>query len=88
MADIFWVASHTPVEVAQLVVGYLRSLRSAAYLNKAWHAAVRGLADLLYARFLHSKFSVDMLRDDMGRSLFAAGHANIRLNRLLHTVGI
>ena len=88
MVDIFWFASHTPVEVAQLVIGYLRSFRSIAYLNKAWHAAVRGLADLLYARFLHSKFSVDMLHDDMGRGLFAARHADIRLIRLLHTVAI
>ena len=47
MANIFWVASHTPVEVAQLVIGYLRSFRSIAYLNKAWHAAACGLADLL-----------------------------------------
>ena len=54
MADIFWVASHTPVEVAQLVAGYLHSFRSIAYLNKAWRTAVRGLADLLYERFLHS----------------------------------
>ena len=54
MADIFWVVSHTPVEVAQLVAGYLHSFRSIAYLNKAWRAAVRGLADLLCERFLHS----------------------------------
>ena len=53
--------SHAPVEVAQLVIGYLRSFRSIAYLNKAWHAAACGLADLLYERFLDSKFSVDML---------------------------
>ena len=39
--------SHAPVEVAQLVIGYLRSFRSIAYLNKAWHAAACGLADLL-----------------------------------------
>ena len=32
-------ASHAPVEVAQLVIGYLRSFLSIAYLNKAWHAA-------------------------------------------------
>ena len=80
-------ASHAPVEVAQLVLGYLRSFRSIAYLNKAWHAAACGLADLLYERFLDSKFSVDMLCDDRG-SLFAAGNANIRVNRKLHTVGI
>ena len=40
-------ASHAPVEVAQRVIGYLRSFRSIAYLNKAWHAAACGLADLL-----------------------------------------
>ena len=87
MANIFWVASHTPVEVAQLVIGYLRSFRSIAYLNKAWHAAVCGLADLLYERFLDSKFSVDMLCDDRG-SLLAAGNGNIRVNRKLQAVGV
>ena len=87
MANIFWVASHTPVEVAQLVAGYLHSFRSIAYLNKAWHAAACGLADLLYERFLDSKFSVDMLCDDRG-SLLAAGNGNIRVNRKLQAVGV
>ena len=88
MANIFWVASHTPVEVAQLVIGYLRSFRSIAYLNKAWHSAVCGLADSLYERFLDSKFSVDMLRDNRGRSLLAAGNVNIRVNRKLQALGV
>ena len=87
MANIFWVASHTPVEVAQLVIGYLRSFRSIAYSNKAWHAAACGLADLLYERFLDSKFSVDMLCDDRG-SLLAAGNGNIRVNRKLQALGV
>ena len=52
-------ASHAPVEVAQLVIGYLRSFLSIAYLNKAWHAAACGLADLL---FLYD--SADKVRPD------------------------
>ena len=83
MANIFWVASHTPVEVAQLVIGYLRSFRSIAYLNKAWHAAACGLADLLYERFLDSKFSVDMLCDGV-----STGNPGIRVNRKLQAFGV
>ena len=84
MADVVRVASHTPVEVAQLVAGYRHSCRIIACLNKAWHAAVRCLADLLYERFLQSTFSVDMICDDGGKKILSPEKAKLRLDRLLH----
>ena len=83
MADILWGASHTPVEVAQLVAECHHSFQHIACLNRAWRAAVRILAGLLYERFLCTTFSVDVLSDSSGRNIFCARNAKMRLDRLL-----
>ena len=89
MADVFRVASHTPVELAQLIAGYRHSFRIIACLNKAWHAAVHCLAErnnLLYERFLQSAFSVGMLCDEKGKRILNPKKLKKRLDRLLKNI--
>ena len=83
MSDILWGLSHMSAEVAQLVAECYHSFQHIACLNRAWRAAVRILAGLLYERFLRTTFSVDMLSDSSGRNIFCARNAKMRLDRLL-----